>query len=568
MMKRCSLGVVLIFCSLVGSASGLNFKQVAYIPSGMIWGYGYIGTMDFNNDGFLDLSFGTIESQISYVKYYSYRPYNRYTFQDSFRYGYCWDSGYLDQDSLPEIITQSWDSLCDTTYIRVFESVDRNSFPKIPVWSWKYEYWGRGVQGMYITDLDKDGQKEILTGDGQLVYVFENHGDNQYVKVFSDTTCPDMCTPPFAIGDFDRDGWIEFARATYSPGPHMTIYKCTGNDQYQKVWVDSMTEPNNYDLITGPDLNGNGKPEIIIGNCHNGSFGLTGGLWIYEATGINQYAVIYSDSVTGLNDRGVYCVHSDCEDIDRDGRPELVWAIDRDWMVYKYDSLAHRFQRVFSAYGDNRHNSTNIHIHDMNGNGYPEVIESGGNETHIWEVEACQVVYPNGGETLYCDTSYAIRWRNIAPFVADSFSLFYSTDSSRTYSLITHGIPGSDSSYVWTVPDTLSDTCFIMLWAFQNATGWDFSDSHFRIRPGTGVEAPSHVSLLTSHLPYRIAPNPFVSFSAIPGHERESFSLYDVSGRLVGSFKGDKIGVGLSAGIYFLKPEGNDSKPLRIVKLR
>jgi hypothetical protein len=204
----------------------------------------------------------------------------------------------------------------------------------------------------------------------------------------------------------------------------------------------------------------------------------------------------------------------------------------------------------------------------MNGNGYPEIIESGGNETHIWEVEACQVVYPNGGETLYCDTSYEIRWRNVVPFVADSFSLFYSTDSSRTYSLIAHGIPGSDSSYVWTVPDTLSDTCFIMLWAYQNATGWDFSDGPFRIRPVNGVEVGSHVSPLASRLPYRVTPNPFVSYASVPFHEREAFTLYDVSGRKVGRYEGGRIGMGLSAGVYFLKPEGDKSKPIRIVKLR
>jgi len=319
------------------------------------------------------------------------------------------------------------------------------------------------------------------------------------------------------------------------------------------------------DCITGPDLDSDGKPEFIIGSLRTGSpYPWRGCLWIYESTGLNQYDLIYSDSLP-VTDRGGYSVHSDCGDIDRDGRPELVWAIDRDWMVYKSNGN-NLFQRVFSAYGDNGHNTTNIHIHDMNGNGYPEIIESGGNETHIWEVEACQVVYPNGGETLYGDSLAVIRWRNVDPFRADSFSLFYSSDSGLTYSPVAHGIPGSDSAYNWTVPRTFSDDCFVMLWAYQNATGWDFSDSHFRIRDGTGVEVfPPHASRLTPYVP---CPNPFVSYATIPGHEQESFSLYDVSGRKVGVYKGDRIGSGLSAGIYFLKPEEQYAKPLRIVKLR
>jgi hypothetical protein len=552
-------------------SNGLNFKQVAYIPSGIIWSCGYIKGADINHDGFQDLVFTTVISPGDSLRvvYYGYRPFNRYVFEDSVGPP-CdfWDIGDLDGDSLLDMVTQREES--SPSGIRVFEPQDYWSFPKLLVWSWRYEWIGSYVQNMYITDLDNDGLKEILTGDIQVIYVFENRGNNQYVKVFSDTVKSNLPTPSFAIGDFDGSGQMQFAFGTYGGAPlrpTVFVYKCTGDDQYQMVWNDTLNAWNMYDCITGPDLDGDGKPEFVIGDFHNAA-PHTAGLWIYGATGINQFALIYTDSVTGLNDRGVYCVHSDCGDIDRDGKPELVWAIDRDWMVYKYDTLGHQFQRVFRAYGDNGHNSTNIHIHDMNGNGYPEVIESGGNETHIWEVEACRLVYPNGGETLYGDSLAVIRWRNVDPFRADSFSLFYSSDSGLTYSPVAQGVPGSDSAYTWTVPKTFSDDCFVMLWAYQNATGWDFSDSHFRIRPGTGVEAPSHVSPLTSHLPYRVAPNPFISSATIPGHEKEQFALYDVSGRKVGIYKGDRIGSGLSAGIYFLKPEGQDAKPLRIVKLR
>jgi len=54
----------------------------------------------------------------------------------------------------------------------------------------------------------------------------------------------------------------------------------------------------------------------------------------------------------------------------------------------------------------------------------------------------------------------------------------------------------------------------------------------------------------------------------VPGHEGERFSLYDISGRKVGIFQGDRVGERLSPGVYFLRSSDNNDKPLRIVKVR
>jgi len=73
---------------------------------------------------------------------------------------------------------------------------------------------------------------------------------------------------------------------------------------------------------------------------------------------------------------------------------------------------------------------------------------------------------------------------------------------------------------------------------------------------------------LTSNLSFSVVPNPFSSFATISGYERASFALYDISGRRVGLYNGDRIGEGLSAGVYFLRSSIQNAKPLRIVKLR
>ncbi len=78
---------------------------------------------------------------------------------------------------------------------------------------------------------------------------------------------------------------------------------------------------------------------------------------------------------------------------------------------------------------------------------------------------------------------------------------------------------------------------------------------------GQGFEGPRVQGL-------KITPNPFISFATLPGHEAERFVIYDISGRKVGTYKGDRIGEGLIPGVYFLKPESREARPLRVVKIR
>ncbi len=64
----------------------------------------------------------------------------------------------------------------------------------------------------------------------------------------------------------------------------------------------------------------------------------------------------------------------------------------------------------------------------------------------------------------------------------------------------------------------------------------------------------------------RATPNPFASFARIPGHEAERFDLYDVSGKMAGTYRGDRIGEGLSPAVYFVKLEAEPGRSLRVVK--
>ena len=63
-------------------------------------------------------------------------------------------------------------------------------------------------------------------------------------------------------------------------------------------------------------------------------------------------------------------------------------------------------------------------------------------------------------------------------------------------------------------------------------------------------------------------PNPFKEYTTIKGFEKSYFTLYDVSGRQIGIYKGIQIGANIPAGVYFLKQTGEEADYLRIVKIR
>jgi len=114
----------------------------------------------------------------------------------------------------------------------------------------------------------------------------------------------------------------------------------------------------------------------------------------------------------------------------------------------------------------------------------------------------------------------------------------------------------------------LNSVCFI-----DSSSGTAVGDGGTIIHTtdgGSGIWVDSHGRFqpLTSNHYLSVVPNPFTSFATVPGHSSGCFALYDVSGRKVGTYQGDRIGGDVPPGVYFLRPEAGSSKPLRVVKIR
>ncbi|MFH0778718.1 MAG: M6 family metalloprotease domain-containing protein, partial [Candidatus Eisenbacteria bacterium] len=90
---------------------------------------------------------------------------------------------------------------------------------------------------------------------------------------------------------------------------------------------------------------------------------------------------------------------------------------------------------------------------------------------------------PNGGEIFYAGTPDTIRWTATDNLGVDSISIYYSTDGGSTFPyLVAHG-EANDGVYLWTVPGTLSNNCFVKVVAYDTAVNQasDQSNAAFTI---------------------------------------------------------------------------------------
>ena len=564
-------------------------KRICFLQTGNHDELCYLVCYDSDHDGLNEIIIEKIvATYISAWMILEYQPINRYefVFADTGAYPYPlgittgnfrpYDVGDIDQDSLTDLVGPNNDQTQDSMYnvVTTQESPNYSSYPESLSWWYRFAYNEVISQPFYFPpDLDRDGKREILfegphpTANQVVNYIFENIGNNQNILVFSDTTGP----PPleYAFGDFDLDGRMEFVSSDLMSIGRVFIFENSGDDQYSLVWIDTVRIPNGLDVFSGNDLDGDGKPEFFVGFA---VVGATFYLYMWEATGNNTYERTLIDQKT-ISVNWTTGRRSKCGDLDGDGVEELVWATPTKLFAYKATGN-NQFQQVWEWTQDHGTNECLIvNIYDMNQNGYNEIVVGGSGKTSIFEVEAVKVLRPNGGETFIGNTQELIRWQKFYPPRCDSLSLFYSLDNGRTYDTIITGLPGADSSYLWTVPDTSSDSCKVKIIAYGPGWQYDESDGIFTISP-SGIEERSNLDV--KYLSLKITPNLFKSQATIcfslPTAQEISLKLYDITGKLIktlceghkesGIYKTLLNSKSLSSGVYFIHFQTEAPKPI------
>ncbi|NPV14865.1 T9SS type A sorting domain-containing protein [candidate division WOR-3 bacterium] len=569
---------LLLFPSILLAQIGLwRIKRTVYLPYGL--GGAYILCADTDHNGFNEIIFRTrFLWQI-----YEHFPFNNYqqVYADTGAYPYPpgietgnfepYDVGFLDQDGFTDLVGPNIRNANDSLYnvVTIQESPDSSSYPESLSWWYKITPDLTVLSNpFYITnDLDDDTKKEILAGVPNLQIgagIWENVANNQNELVWHRASEDGFS---FAYGDFDEDGHKEFVTAGLGSLGRVFIYENTGDNQYELVRVDTVRIPNGSDVFSGQDVDGDGKPEFLVGFAWylGGPFDFY--LYMWEATGNNSYERTLIDRITDVECSDL---RSKCGDIDGDGVEEVVWSIGAKVMVYSATGN-NQFQQVWLWRNDHggQYPHSMVNIYDMNGNGYNEIVVSGENKTSIFEVEAVRVLSPNGGENLSGRSQVLIKWHKFFPPRCDSLSLFYSLNNGRTYETIATGIPGSDSTYLWTVPNIASDSGKVKIITYGPGWQFDESDRVFRIVP-VGVEEQTPGSI--SDWSLTVSPNPAsgrikVCYD-VPSRSTVRLGLYDAAGRLVALLASSthtagryRINLGekalLPRGVYLIRLETN-----------
>ncbi len=558
-----SPAIFILFWLFIKMTYSLSFRLVAIMPSSA--DPPQILCFDTDHDGKQNLVFC---SPVTSIEFWEHIGFDRYILEDiadTALWSELYDVGYLDSDSLVDVIGNRGGYWPYPLY--VYESPDFYSNPVNVVWQ---DTGFMGICGGYITDLDQDGLKEILFGYNQLyppnlrACVYENTGDNQYTMVWQDTL-------PFAggiSGDFDLDGKMDFITPLGGFPSHIMVFECIGNNEYAPVYLGTLPSPNSIEVFWGNDMDGNNKPEFLV-TCVDPYRHRTW-LYLYETTGDNNYDFFLIDSVFDIPGSMAEQMSS-CGDIDADGKEEIVWSTFNQWRVYKATGI-HQYTNIYNSAWTNN-STTCISIYDLKGNGYPEVIESGA-FTIIWEIEGVRLKTFSGYDIYHPGEVHPIIWEKFDPPGADSFTIFFSADSGLTYDTIATGLGTDDTVYMWTIPDVISENCKIMIWAYgpprpgedhPRGIAWAISQNVFAIRPPSVIDTDTKYQI--GDMSLRILQNPLFSDNlkiqyALPGHSKVKLVIYNVLGQVEEVLVDGEKSMGLyvaepkkplPAGVYFVK---------------
>jgi hypothetical protein len=301
--------LILAVAALVAVLNAANMRRIIQIPSGPYAGSVPLVCCDSDHDSMPEFIFHTDGPSRNEV--WEHQGWNRFSLV-------CADTGTLpgttmatpipfaagdvDNDGLTDIVCITTES--DSSDPNIFyddlitiESPDGFSYPSRLSWHYRC---GNNFAIPFATycppDLDSDGHKEILSATPTPLggCIWENVGNDQNELVWHHINELGFCE---TFGDFDLDGRMNIATASAGSDGTVVVLECTGDNQYDVMFRDTVRQPNGVDLFTTNDIDGDSLPEFYVAfeNVPRGKIYLY--MWEANQIGSDVYHRTLVDSV-------------------------------------------------------------------------------------------------------------------------------------------------------------------------------------------------------------------------------------------------------------------------------
>jgi len=247
------------------------------------------------------------------------------------------------------------------SFVRVFDKYGqtvRNGF-------FLYDHKYVGSSNMIKSDINADGQIEIIAADKQKITVY-----NSGMTVLSSFY---PYGPTYnkginlAVGDFDRDGKKEIVTGTQrGGGPQVRIFRADGTIYRDGFFAYNKNFRGGVNIAVG-DTNGNGDLEIITGAGYMGGPQVR----IFNADGkvLSGGFFAYGQNFRG----GVYVA---CGDIDGDKKDEIVTGAGSGGssQVRIFNSKFEPINPGFWAFEKNSKDGVQVFLGDLDLDGKKEIL--------------------------------------------------------------------------------------------------------------------------------------------------------------------------------------------------
>lgn len=279
--------------------------------------------------------------------------------------------GDLDGDGKPDLAVPNYNG--QTVSILINSSINgkMSVATRLPVAS------GQNTVAVSLADMNGDGRPDLVLANGQnSVSVLLNTSSNGILSFGPEQLFPeDGGADHVAVGDIDGDGKADLVigPGLEIGGPVYILRNTTINDSVSfalDFYLDNLILGNDLDGISIRDLDGDGRPELLLSYYDNNSVMILGNTSTNGTISFNQ-------GIT-LNPGG-YSWQIAVGDLDGDGKPDLAVGVERlaspsGITVYRNTSTTGSLSFIDQADMATDGTPYSVAIGDLDGDGSPDIV--------------------------------------------------------------------------------------------------------------------------------------------------------------------------------------------------